>query len=45
LQAVANKGGVERLNAAELGWSAEWGGFASRGRLVAKTAPPSKSGN
>ena len=43
LQAVANKGGVERLNAAELGWSAEWGGFASRGRLVAKPGLPSKS--
>jgi uncharacterized protein len=26
----------------EIGWAAEWGGFASRGRLVEKRAPASK---
>lgn len=39
LQAVANQDGVERLSATELGWSAQWGDFASRGKLVAKPAP------
>jgi predicted enzyme related to lactoylglutathione lyase len=38
LQATANQGGVERLSDAELGWSAAWGGFASRGKLVAGPA-------
>jgi predicted enzyme related to lactoylglutathione lyase len=45
LQAVANKDGVEQLNSAELGWSAEWSGFASRGRLVAKGERSSKPRN
>jgi hypothetical protein len=33
--------------AAELNWAAEWGGFASRGRVVAKServSQPSKPG-
>jgi uncharacterized protein len=38
LQAASNQSGVERLSAAELGWSTTWGAFASRGRLVA--GPP-----
>jgi uncharacterized protein len=47
LQGTANQGGVERLSKAELGWSAAWGEFASRGKLMAKPKaapqPASKS--
>ena len=39
LQSEANQSGVERFRSAELGWSAAWGGFASRGKLVADTKP------
>ena len=45
LQGAANQGGVEQLSSAELGWSTQWGGFTSRGKLVANpasTPPPSK---
>jgi len=38
LQAASNQNGVERLSAAELGWSNTWGAFSSRGRFVA--GPP-----
>jgi uncharacterized protein len=38
LQAASNQSDVERLSAAELGWSTTWGAFSSHGRLVA--GPP-----
>jgi len=38
LQAASNQSDVERLSAAELGWSTTWGAFSSRGRFVA--GPP-----
>ena len=44
LQGAASQGTVERLSVAELGWSAAWGGFASRGKLIADTKPASKPG-
>jgi len=43
LQAGANEGGVDRLSSTELGWSTQWGGFASRGKLVGDTKPPPKT--
>jgi uncharacterized protein len=36
LQAATNQSGVEQLSTAELGWSAEWGSFTSRGKVSAK---------
>jgi len=39
LQGAASEGAVERLSVAELGWSAAWGGFASRGKLIADAKP------
>jgi uncharacterized protein len=33
LQGAANQSGVEQLSTAELRWSAEWGGFESRGKV------------
>lgn len=41
LQGKTSQTGIEP--AAEFGWSAEWGGFASRGRVVAKAAPNSSA--
>jgi uncharacterized protein len=38
LQAATNQSGVEQLSTAELGWSAEWGGFTSRGKVSVKPA-------
>ena len=42
LQSVANQGGVEKLSATEVGWSAAWGPFASRGKVVADVKGQSK---
>jgi len=44
LQGGASPGAVEQLSSAELGWSTQWGGFASRGKLVADTKPAPKPG-
>ena len=38
LQGAASEGVVERLSDLKLGWSAAWGGFESRGKLVANPA-------
>lgn len=42
LQGKTSQTGIEPASTRELGWSAEWGGFASRGKVVA--APSDKSG-
>jgi uncharacterized protein len=36
LQGATNASGIEQLSTAELRWSAEWGGFTSRGKVSAK---------
>jgi uncharacterized protein len=33
LQGVTNQSGIEQLSTAELGWSATWGNFSSRGKI------------
>jgi len=38
LQGATNQSGIEQLSTVELGWSAEWGGFTSRGKVSAKPA-------
>lgn len=45
LQGKTSQTGIEPASTRELGWSAEWGGFASRGKVVAPPAvkPASKS--
>jgi len=42
LQGKSSQRSVEQP-AAQLGWSAEWGGFASRGRVIAAVKPNPKS--
>jgi len=42
LQGKSSQRSVEQP-AAQLGWSAEWGGFASRGRVIAAAKPNPKS--
>jgi uncharacterized protein len=45
LQGATNQSGIEQLSTAELGWSAEWGGFTSRGKISntpSKKAPGPK---
>src|ERR1700722_3219553 len=36
LEGMRSRGAVRRATSREVGWSAEWGGFSSRGRLVTK---------
>jgi predicted enzyme related to lactoylglutathione lyase len=36
LQGATNQSGIEQLSTAELAWSAEWGGFTSRGKVSVK---------
>ena len=45
LQGKTSQTGIEPASTRELGWSSEWGGFASRGKVVAQpsTRPSSKS--
>ncbi len=40
LQGKTSQTGIEPASTRELGWSTEWGGFASRGKVV---VPPAKS--
>jgi hypothetical protein len=42
LQGNTSQTGIEPASTRELGWSAEWGGFASRGKVV--VPPAAKSG-
>jgi len=42
LQGNTSQTGIEPDSTRELGWSAEWGGFASRGKVI--TQPSTKSG-
>jgi predicted enzyme related to lactoylglutathione lyase len=37
LQGKRAEGQIEQAGPVEIGWSAEWGGFASRGRVISKT--------
>ena len=36
LQGKTSQTGIEAASTSELDWAAEWGGFASRGKVVAK---------
>jgi len=40
LQGARSAQDADDVSASEFGWAAEWGGFSSRGRLVAKPKPP-----
>lgn len=37
LQGKRGEGRIEQAGPVEIGWSAEWGGFASRGRIISNT--------
>jgi uncharacterized protein len=43
LQGKRSSGGAEAGEASELTWAAEWGGFASRGKVVGRSEASSKS--
>lgn len=44
LQGARGQEGAGQTPTAEFGWAADWGGFASRGRLIAEPKAPAKPG-
>jgi predicted enzyme related to lactoylglutathione lyase len=45
LQGKSSQTGIEGASTRELGWSTEWGGFASRGKVVAQPAQSDAKSN